>query len=488
MLDYNKVYHFVGIGGIGMSALAFYMRKLGYNVKGSDLGMSKITDRLKAEGITVFKEHRKENIDKNDVVIYSSAISDINPEIISAKEKGLTLYHRSQVLFELLQGRFIIGVTGTHGKTTTTYFVTKLLRENGINCGMFLGGWAKDYDSNFLEGDEIYPVRKPSILDSNKGNESSLAKKHSNVLSALSNGVYAVELDESDQSFLRFNPQIKVVTNIDSDHLESYNYDFSKLRERFLEFLEKDGINIICGDDKNLMEISKEINNKITYGFSQSCEISAKDIEILPKGTRYKLFYKNVEICSVNLDFIGRQNVLNSLAAISVLIALGKDLNKTNNQFLNLKGIERRFEVKFDNKDIKLIEDYAHHPQEIESVLKSIKEWFPQRRLIVVFQPHRYTRTKLLWNRFLKCFSNCDLLYITDIYPAFEKKIEGINSKRLASQINHSKVNYIDFYSLPNEILKILKPSDIILILGAGNIYQIGDKVKEELKSRDLWK
>lgn len=448
ILDKKENYHFIGIGGIGMSALAFFMHNLDYRVKGSDLVNSYIIEKLRQEGIPVMIGHRKENVSANDIIIYSSAIANNNPELVEAQKMSLPIYHRSQILASLLSKYYVIAITGTHGKTTTTYLVTKLLLNNKINCGMLLGGWARDFNSNFLAGEEIY----------------------------------VVELDESDGSFINFNPNIKVITNIDDDHLESYNYNFQELCNKFKEFIKKEGINIICGDDKNLYKLRE--GKFITYGNSPNYIFSWQNLQCLPQGLKYQLFYKGKKYKDVEIKMIGEHLATNSLAAVAVLYTLRGDLDNVELNFDNLQGISRRMEIVYSSQQLEIIHDYAHHPLEIEKVLSALKKWYPWRRIIIVFQPHRYSRTKLLWHKFLQCFHLADDVYITDIYPAFEKAILGINSQRLAQEIKHSSVQYLPYQDIVKVLLKNIRDNDIILFLGAGDIHKLSYCLKDCFISR----
>jgi UDP-N-acetylmuramate--alanine ligase len=447
----GKSSYLVGICGIGMSALAQYLASLGFKVRGSDLKVDKeILEILKRWKIEVYEGHQVGRLRDGDLVIYSTAISDQNPELKEARYKGLEILHRSEALNKFLKDKRLIAITGSHGKTTTTYLIASALRRVGIKAGMLLGGIARDLNSNFVEGDEIY----------------------------------VLELDESDGTFTNFSPQLKVITNIDKDHLEFYGGQFPQLLKKFEEFMGKGGPNIICWDDPNLREIVSKIDKEyISFGFDKEATFKAEIVEVNDKGTRYLLYKRGKLLTDVALPFYGYKIALDSIAVFAIADHMGLDLLEVRDSLKDLKGIRRRFEVKLDSSEVKVIEDYAHHPREIQEVIRTARGYFKPYRLIVVFQPHRYTRTKSLWEEFKYCFKGADILFITDIYPAFEEEIEDVSSQRLANELVGVDVTYLKKDELVEQLLKVVHKGDIILVLGAGDINEICDPLVNELKT-----
>lgn len=447
----GKSSYLVGICGIGMSALAQYLVTLGFKVRGSDLKVDKeVLGILKRWEIEVYEGHRVGRLRDGDLVIYSTAISDQNPELKEARDKGLEILHRSEALNKFLKDKRLIAVTGSHGKTTTAYLIASALRRVGIKAGMLLGGIARDLNSNFAEGNEIY----------------------------------VLELDESDGTFTNFSPQLKVITNIDKDHLEFYGGQFSQLLKKFEEFMGKGGPNIICWDDPNLREIVSKLDKEyISFGFDKEASFRAEIVEVNDRGTRYLLYKGGKLLTDVALPLYGYKIALDSIAVFAIADYMGLDPLKVRDSLKDLKGIRRRFEVKLDRSGVKVVEDYAHHPREIQEVIRTAKQYFKPHRLIVAFQPHRYTRTKSLWEEFKYCFKGADILFITDIYPAFEEEIEDVSSQRLADELVGVDVAYLKKDELVEQLLKVVHKGDIILVLGAGDINEICDPLVNELKA-----
>ncbi len=443
-------YYLIGICGIGMSSLAQLIKVSGYNVRGSDYNSDPlIKSILTSKGITVYEGHNIGRLENTDTVVYSTAVAPDNPEYVEAKRRNLTLVHRTKALNNFLKEKKIIAVTGTHGKTTTTYMLAKVLKDSGVSSGMLIGGIPEDIGNNF-------------IFDA-----------HS----------YVVELDESDATFLDFDPDIKIITSIDSDHLEFYANDFSVLKSKFYEFLNKKGINLISFDDPVLKEVLRDAKEIINYGFDNGAFYRGQIDKIGEFGARFKVYKKDSLIAEVDFPLLGYKNALNSLSAFALGDIFGIDASEIALSLKGLKGIKRRYEVKFSLNEIKIIEDYAHHPKEINEVITTIKNYLKPKRLIVVFQPHRYTRTKYLWEEFKRCFEGADILFLTDIYSAFEDRIEGVNSFALAKEILSPKVFFQPLDRLCGELLKLIHRGDIILILGAGDICKISKLMVDKLKN-----
>jgi len=450
-MDRPDSYYLIGICGIGMSSLAQLINSLGYKVRGSDVNPdSEVLAILESKGIDVYKGHQAERLREGDCIIYSTAVINNNPEYERAKNMGFPLIHRAEALKEFLKGKSIISVTGTHGKTTTTYLAAEVLKNTGFNIGMLLGGVSCDEGNNFIQ------------------NESA----------------YAVELDESDGSFINFDSDIKIITSIDSDHLEFYQGDIAVLKTKFKNFLKKTGFNLISYDDSVLKDAARESGcDYISFGLHEDAAYRGEIIEMGAGGSRMKVFKNNVYITDVKVPLIGYKTAVNSLSVFALADILKVDLLKAADSFKNLKGVKRRYEVKFSSSGVCVMEDYAHHPREIREVIATVKDYLKPQRLVVVFQPHRYTRTKYLWDEFKSCFKEADLLFLTDIYPAFEEKIPGIDSSVLAQEISGVKTIYVSKDEIKIEVLKEIMRGDIILMLGAGDINKISQVLVEDLKN-----
>lgn len=449
MLDSCKVsYYLCGICGIGMSALAQLIKHLGFDVRGSDISPQKeIKEILNSQGIEVFSGHDGKRLKENDIVIISEAITEDNPELQVAKDKGLKVMHRVQAMKFFLEGKKTIAITGTHGKTSTTYIIAGVLRRiMGEKAGMILGGIAVDFETNFLPGEELY----------------------------------VIELDESDGSFVSFQPDIKVITNIDCDHLENYQGDFHFLKQNFEQFLSQGGINVVSDECKDIFDFSRY---DVLYGVDSNCNYRGEIIKKNEWGSNIYLYKDGNRVLEYKFPIIGYKLAVNSLSVFAVGEILGWDLETIGKQVSKLKGVKRRYEFKYQSSQIKVIEDYAHHPREINEVITTIRDYLNPGRLIVVFQPHRYTRTKYLWEDFKTCFAGSDILLLTDIYPAFESLISGIDSSRLAEEVKNVNCMYVRKEDILPVLLSIWKEGDIILILGAGDINKVSDIIVEGIKN-----
>lgn len=447
-----KHLHLVGIGGIGMSGLALLLLKEGYKVSGSDIKESQILKKLINLGAEIYIGHSEENVKGADLLIYSSAIKEDNPEIKMARRKKISLIKRAEMLAELMKDKIAITITGAHGKTTTTSLISWLLLKRDFSPCFALGGVLRGLGENALLGNGEY---------------------------------FVAEADESDGTFLKFSPFYSIITNIDYEHIDFYG-NFANLLNFFRDFVNKTKeCLIVCGDDPNLRCILKDFNKKyLLYGRSSDCHIRAEDIKLLNFSSEFNCIYQGKDLGRISLPLVGIHNVINSLAVIGLGMELGIDFNQIRDALESFPGLERRFQVKIESKDLLLIDDYGHHPTEIKATLEAAKSC-GYKRLICVFQPHRYSRTKLLFEEFCKCFDSADLLIITDIYSANEESIEGISSQILLEGLRSSSKK--DCFFLPKEeiieyLFSIISPGDLIMTLGAGDIGRISDELAERIK------
>jgi UDP-N-acetylmuramate--alanine ligase len=453
---YGKIekIHFVGIGGIGMSGIAEVLLNLGYKVSGSDLRRSEITERLAGLGGEIFYGHLRENVAGADVVVISSAVKNDNPEVQEARENLIPVIPRAEMLAELMRMKYGIAIAGTHGKTTTTSMVATLLGFAGIDPTIVIGGRLNSLGSNARLGQGKFLV---------------------------------AEADESDGSFLKLSPTIAVVTNIDADHLDFYS-GIEEIKDTFVEFINKVpfyGLTVLCIDNDNVADIIPRVNKRfITYGLSAQADIRACDIKLEGLATSFVAQYRGERLGEISFKMPGAHNVLNALAAIGVALELNVPFSVIQEGFRDFGGVGRRFQVKGEVNDIMVVDDYGHHPTEIRATLAAATAGW-DRRLVVVFQPHRYTRTKELYDEFVKAFHDAGVLILTDIYPAGEEPIEGVTAEALARSVRQhgqKDVTHIsDREELVGHLLEILKPGDILLTLGAGNIWQTGELLLQKL-------
>lgn len=454
--------HFVGIGGIGMSGLAQVLLTLGYRVSGSDLRDSMITKRLSQKGASIFIGHKPENIIGADVVVLSSAIKDDNPEVVAAKAAGIPIIPRAEMLGELMRfKKFGIAVAGAHGKTSTTSMIASVFQAAHLDPTVIIGGQVKGIGTNAYWGKGDFLV---------------------------------AEADESDGSFLRLTPSIVVITNIDKEHLDYY-HDLNSIKESFLRFSEKIpfyGLVIACGDDQYVIEVVKKNKKRhILYGIDPGNDLVATDItQNTSLGTTFSCSYLGQKLGTVELTVPGIHHVRNALAAISVGLELELPFATIKKGLESYRGVGRRFEILGTMNDITIVDDYAHHPTEIRATLKAAREIWPEKRLICLFEPHRFTRTKALMNEFATCFEEADEVWITEIYPASEQPIVGVSGKRLAKIINEAtgqKVHFLErVFDLPDAVCPTLFPGDVVFTLGAGAIGRIGPRLIERLKGDEI--
>ncbi len=451
MYKKNQIIHFVGIGGVGMSGIAEVLHNLGYKVQGSDISKNANVKRLENMGIKVFIGHNAKNIENVDVIVRSSAIKDNNPEIIEAYNRGIPVIPRAEMLAELMRMKYSIAVAGSHGKTTTTSMIGTILNHANMDPTIVIGGKLDSLGSNAKLGKGEFLV---------------------------------AEADESDGSFLLLNPTIAVVTNIDEEHLDHYKGGLEEIKDTFIQFINKVpfyGVGILCLDHPNIQEILPKIEKRvITYGFLSQCDIRGENIEIKEFSSSFDVFIKDEFKGRIKIKMPGIHNVSNALGAIAAGYELEIPFEKIKEALDDFAGVNRRFYLKGYYRNAMVIDDYGHHPEEIKATLKGVKEAF-NREVIVVFQPHRYSRTQALLNSFATAFYNADKLIVTEIYPAGEEKIEGISGEVLYERIKdfgHKDVIFIPEF---NEIIKYLKEvitdNSIVITLGAGNVWQIGEKL-----------
>ncbi|NUM61503.1 MAG: UDP-N-acetylmuramate--L-alanine ligase [Ignavibacteriaceae bacterium] len=450
-----KKIHFVGIGGIGMSGIAEILMNQGFEVSGSDLLLSEVTKRLEELGAKIYEGHSAENVKDVDVLVYSSAVIPDNPEVRAASDKNIPIIKRAEMLAETMRMQYGIGIAGTHGKTTTTSMVGLTLTEGGIDPTIIVGG-------------------KLSGLGGTNAR--------------LGNGEFiVVEADEFDRTFLKLTPTIAAITTLEREHLDTYK-DIDDIKTAFIEFANKVpfyGFVVICLDEPALQDIIPSINKTVfTYGITAQADVRAIDIEFEGFSGKYTVIYKGKELGQIKLNIPGEHYVKNSLVAVTIGMELGINFNTIKQALEKFTGVYRRFETKYQN-DILVLDDYAHHPTETAATLAGIRAAW-DRRLVVVFQPHLYSRTRDFYQDFGRSFLNSDVFLCTDIYPAREKPIDGINGEMIANitkKYGHKNVIYVqDKKDIPQKLMELKKKDDIIVTMGAGDIWKYGEKFVELLK------
>jgi len=452
-----KKVHFVGIGGSGMCGIAEVLLNMGYTVSGSDMKISGVTKRLSSLGANVFAGHRAENITDADYVVYSSAVKADNPELEEARRKNIPIIARAEMLAELMRMKYGIAIAGTHGKTTTTSMLASILNRAGMDPTVLIGGKLNSINSNAKLG---------------------------------SGDFLLAEADESDGSFLKLSPVITVTTNIDREHMDHYK-DMEEVKRAYLDFMNKVpfyGLSVVCLDHPVIQELLPSISRRhTTYGLSPQADVHAVGIEQKWGQTTFEIIAGGKHLGEVTINCPGVHNVSNALAAACVARELEIGAGAILEGLEEFKGVERRFQVKGTFGDIMVVDDYGHHPSEIKAVLKSVKDGW-KRRAVVIFQPHRYSRTKDLFSEFIPAFNDAEVLYLTDIYPAGEEKIEGVSSEKLYCAIKdhgHKNVSYVPFLNeIPSRLEEILKPGDMVITLGAGDVWKVADRVSDILKER----
>ncbi len=460
--------YFIGIGGAGMSGIAEVMLNMAYQVSGSDLKLSKVTERLTKAGATVYQGHNAHQVEQVHVIVTSTAVSKDNPEVLRARELRIPIIPRAEMLAELMRFQFGIAIAGTHGKTTTTSLVASVLAEGGLDPTFVIGGKLNSAGTNARLGGSKYLV---------------------------------AEADESDASFLHLQPMISVVTNIEADHMDTYGGDFEKLKSTFNEFIHQlpfYGLAVLCIDDPVVADLVEDISKPVkTYGLeNKEADIRAFDIEQQFNRTSFKVSCKNTdgqhnEWLSITLNMPGLHNVQNALAAIAIADELGVEKQKIAQALEKFAGIGRRFqmygELEINNHKAMLIDDYGHHPTEVNATIEAIRKGWPDKRLVVLFQPHRYSRTRDLFEDFVHALSKVDQLILLEVYSAGEDTITGADSRALSRSIrNRGKVDpiFVEDHDEINSVLQAtIQDGDILLTLGAGNVGAIGAGIYERFKS-----
>ncbi|MBU0709088.1 MAG: UDP-N-acetylmuramate--L-alanine ligase [Candidatus Omnitrophica bacterium] len=453
----DKHYYLIGIGGIGMSGIAKLLLHNGDRVSGSDIRENLVTKELKNQGARIYTGHSPENLKDVDYVIYSSAIKEHNPEIAETKKRGIPILKRAQALARLMEDKTVISIAGSHGKTTITSLISYLLIQADLFPTVAIGGILRNIDASACLG---------------KGK------------------FFVAEADESDGSFLYFKPKYSIITNIDYEHLDYYQ-TFEKEMDAFKEFIEKtenEGCVFYCEDDKNLKKLLKAYKKRqLSFGMKESAQFYPKNIEVKGLTSEFDCFFKDTSIGRFHLALGGMHNISNALSAIALGVELGIETEFIKKTLANYRGARRRLEVKLNRNDLLVIDDYAHHPTEIKATLEALKG-LKKKRIIAVFQPHRYSRTKLLLDQFAKSFDLAGYIITTDIYPAGELPIEGINGMKLHYKIKENAqdkdIEFLPIDEIVGRILEIIKPGDLVVTLGAGDIIRICDELVEKIKSR----
>lgn len=458
MKIFNKKMHifFVGIGGIGMSGIAEIMLKNGYQVSGSDKELTEITDYLEQHGAKIYEGHSGSNIKDVDVLVYSSAVKEDNPERKKAKKFKIIEIRRAEMLAQIIQRQYCIGISGTHGKTTTTSMCGEVLIEGDMDPTIIVGGRLKSLKTNARLGEGEFVV---------------------------------VEADEYDRSFLALSPTLAVITSLELDHLDIYD-DLDDLKNTFIKYANKTpfyGSIICCIDEPVVKEIIPRLNKKcITYGLSDLANYRAEDLSFDNSQSLFNVYFKNELMGTITLKVPGMYNVKNALASIAIGHELNIPFNKIKIALEKYAGVERRFEIKSIVDNVMIVDDYAHHPTEVLATIAAAKNGW-KKRVISVFQPHLYSRTRDFYNEFAQSLFESDIIFITDVYPAREKPIVGINGEIICNalkKINHKNVFYVaDKSNLSSEIRKIVQSNDMVITIGAGDIWKIGNQLIEDLKN-----
>jgi len=453
--------HFVGIGGIGMSGIAELLLNLGYRVSGSDLRASATTERLESLGGTVAVGHDADNLGDADVVVISSAVADDNPEVAAAQRSGIPVIPRAEMLAELMRMRHGVLIAGSHGKTTTTSMMATVFEAADLDPTVVIGGRLEAWGTNARLGKGEFMV---------------------------------AEADESDGSFLRLSPTLAVVTNVDLEHLDHYA-DFDELRAAFVEFLNKVpfyGTGVVCLDDPVVQDLIPQVTRKlVTYGTNPQADIRAVEVEVGTSGTRFVCARGDDTIGEVQLQVHGLHNALNALACVAVGLDLDIDFSIIAGALSGYSGTDRRFQQIYDDREILIVDDYGHHPTEIRAVLSAAVEAFDHRR-IVIFQPHRYSRSQLLRDDFGRAFYDADEVIVLPIYAAGEEPIEGVSGQDLAVAIRehgHKRVTYVEDADAALDTLRaMVERGDLVMTLGAGDVWKIGRRLADLLDSREVEK
>ena len=459
MTTFGKIkhIHLVGIGGIGMSGIAELLINLGYHISGSDMRRTEVTEHLSDLGGQIFLGHRPENVGAADVVVFSSAVKEDNPELVEARQQSIPVIPRAEMLAELMRLKYGIAVAGAHGKTTTTSMIASILTQGGLDPTVVIGGRLNIWGgSNARLGNSDFLV---------------------------------AEADESDGSFLLLCPSIAVITNIDYEHIDFYQ-SMDNLRKTFVDFINKlpfYGRAILCLDDKEVQGIIPELTKSyLTYGLNPQADIRASEISKEAFSTSFLVTFKDSLVGKITTSIPGDHNVLNALAAVGVGMELDIGFDSISEGLKNLGGLNRRFEIRDEKGGILFLDDYGHHPTEIAATLNTAKECWPERRLVVVFQPHRYTRTRDSYDQFVVSFNHADVLIITPIYGAGEEPIPGVDSSSICQGIRDHGHRAVTLCSSKEDVISFLltevRPGDVVLTLGAGDIHLVGTELLKRME------
>jgi UDP-N-acetylmuramate--alanine ligase len=445
--------HFVGIGGSGMSGIAEVLLNQGYAVSGSDVKGSPVTARLQALGARIFEGHAASHAQGAHVVVTSSAVRADNPEVMEARRMSVPVIPRAEMLAELMRTKHGIAVSGSHGKTTTTSMIAFVLDKGGLDPTIVVGGRVDVLGSGARLGKSEYMV---------------------------------VEADESDRSFLKLQPTLAVVTNVDREHMDAYR-DLEDVQQAFLEFVNKVpfyGAAIVGADDPAVRAIMPKITRRtLSYGLAAEAQVHALEVELLAGGARFSVVADGRPLGRFELRVPGRHNVQNSLAAIAVALELDVPHAAIREGLASFQGVDRRFQKKGEARGVTVLDDYGHHPTEIRATLSVLRGYAGARRTVVVFQPHRYSRTQALWQDFLAAFQGADVLLLVDIYAASEEAIPGVDAERLAAAIQGA-LYAGDVQAAGARLGELVRPGDVVLTLGAGNVFAAGEELLRRLEER----
>lgn len=452
-----KGIHFVGIGGAGMSGIAEVLLNLNYQIGGSDIRESEATSRLRDLGADIAIGHSADNLKAADVIVCSSAVDESNPEVMAARQNRIPVVPRAEMLAELMRYRHGIAVAGTHGKTTTTSLIASIFAEAGLDPTFVIGGLVNSTGTNARLGASRYLI---------------------------------AEADESDASFLHLQPMVSVITNIEADHMETYGGDFGQLRKIFLEFLHNlpfYGVAVLCVDDPVVAELLPEIGRTVlTYGFSESADYRITDVQKSAMQTSFTVERPGAEALRITLNMPGLHNVLNAVAAVAIACDEGVSDRAICAGLESFQGVGRRFEchgeLEIDGKQVSLVDDYGHHPTEVRATIESTRQVWPERRLVMIYQPHRYTRTRDLYEDFVHVLSSCDVLLLLDVYAAGEEVIPGADSRSLSRSIRQRGQVEPVFVETIDEVVDVLGDiccaGDVVLTQGAGNVGALVELIK----------
>ena len=452
--------HMIGVGGTGMSGIAEVLVNLGYEVAGSDLRDSPVTERLRNKGVEVFIGHRQENVGSADVVVSSSAVDESNPEVVAAREARIPVVPRAEMLAELMRYRHGIAVAGTHGKTTTTSLIANIFGQAGLDPTFVIGGLVNSVGSNAQLGASRFLI---------------------------------AEADESDASFLHLQPMVTVVTNIEADHMDTYGGDFAVLRHTFLEFLHNlpfYGVAVLCLDDPVIRELLPEVSRQvITYGFAEDADFRITDMQRRGLTTEFMVHRPAGEPLAISLNMPGEHNVLNATAAVAVACDEGLDDSAINAGLAGFAGVGRRFtrmgELQLPAGSALLVDDYGHHPTEVRATLDSARQAWPEKRVVMIYQPHRYSRTRDLYEDFVAVLSHCDVLVLLDVYAAGEEPIPGADSRSLTRSIRQRGQLEPIFAERLEDVQQILasvvQDGDVVITQGAGNVGALARELAQSI-------